>query len=562
MSENKTKIQQLEQRIKSLEEENESLKESVNKNSRQKQKQILDKLKESEERYILIQSLAHVGSWEPNFREENIWASDETFNLLGIEKKSNYISFDELLNVIHSDDKLKFENFLKDLNEKKKDFNTELKIVRYVNDDRDLRFVHVITKVLKNENGNSVKIIGAIKDITNFKKTIRELNRAKDRAEESDRLKTSFLSNMSHDLRTPMNAIIGYSELLNIGHLSPSNRREYTKIIKSKGLQLLTLIDDLIEVAKFETGNIQINKIEFDLNNLLSEVYNYFMDKKIQLGKEHIQLVLKRPDEPSIQSIYSDSGRIYQVLSNLISNALKYTLKGFVEFGYELEDNERLLFYVKDSGVGMSKEKQKYIFNRFKYIEKSNAMKFMGSGLGLTISKGILELLGGKIWVESEENKGATFYFTIPYEEAELGEELKIDIDKQVISNYNWKDKVILVVEDEEVNFKFLETVLHDTQAQVLHANDGMQAIDLCLSINKIDLILMDIKMPEMDGYEAAKRIKQIRTHIPIIAQTAFASREDKMNSLRSGCDDYIAKPIEIELLLSKINKFFVARDY
>lgn len=555
------KVKELENRINQLEDENKSLKDNSLKEAKNTQKQILEKLKEGEERYILTQAIGHIGSWEIKTGEDKFWVSDETFKILGIEKESSFISEKTFLQTIHPEDRHKIENALSDLFEKHKPFTVDLKIIRYKNEERDVRTIEMIGQQIKNGNNKIEKCIGIVKDITEYRKNLKELQRSKEKAEESDRLKTSFLSNMSHDLRTPMNAIIGYSELLNIGNLSPTNRREYTKIIKQKGLQLLTLIDDIIEVSKFETGMQGINKTEFDLHELLNEVISLYNDRKVQFGKENISLLLKTPDK-KIESLYSDPGRLQQVLSNLISNGLKFTDKGSVEIGYHWEDDDKIVFYVKDTGIGLSREKQKYIFNRFKSIEKIPRIKYVGSGLGLTISKKIVELLGGKIWVESEENKGAAFYFSHPVQSLEGKEDTATATEVNELAKYNWKDKVILVVEDEEVNFKFLETVLHDTQAQVLHANDGLQAIDLCLSINKIDLILMDIKMPEMDGFEAAKRIKQVKPDIPIIAQTAFASREDKMNSLQSGCDDYIAKPIEIELLISKINKFFIDRDY
>ena len=556
-----SKINELELRIKQLEEEKRLLKAAGNGNQKITQKNILDKLKESEDRYILTQNLAKTGSWEIKPGTYKIWASDNMLSILGIEKESSLIELNHILEVVHNDDKLTIETAYIDIIEKNKSFDLVIKTIKTNKDERDLRYIQFIGIVIKNENDSLKNIVGVVKDITDFNKTIKELKRSKDRAEESDRLKTSFLSNMSHDLRTPMNAIIGYSELLNLSNTNPQNRREFSKIIKQKGLQLLTLIDDIIEVSKFETGIQNISRNEFNLHVLLNEVRNIFLDKRVDLGKENININLVLPPNNDDLTVYTDSGRLQQVLGNLINNGLKFTEKGYVEFGYELFE-DKIKFYVKDTGKGVPKDKQKYIFNRFKSIEKTTRLKYTGSGLGLTLSKRIVDLLGGKIWIESEENKGAAFFFTIPLTSPGDEEITEVINDNKEITNQNWKNKVILIVEDEEINYKFLETVLHDTQAQILYAKDGMQAIDLCLSINKIDLILMDIKMPEMDGYEATKRIKQIRPEIPIIAQTAFASRDDKMTSLKAGCDDYVAKPIEIELLISKINKFFVEKDY
>jgi len=556
------KIIELEKKIRQLEEEYKLLKATGQKHQKNNYTNVIERLKESEERYILSQTLAQIGSWEKKIDTDKIWVSDDMLNILGIDKESNIILLDKILEYVHSDDRQKLIVAFEELNVKNKNFDLEIRILKPFKDEKELRYIQFAGITLKNENEVIEKTIGIIKDITNLKKIIKDLSRAKERAEESDRLKTAFLANMSHDLRTPMNAIIGYSELLNLSNTKPQNRREYSKIIKKKGLQLLTLIDDIIEVSKFETGIPSISKTEFNLHELLIEVKEIYNDKKIEIGKENIQINLVLPENQQDVIIYNDSGRLHQVLGNLIDNGLKYTEKGRVEFGYTFEDEYKLKFFVKDTGIGLSKEKQKFIFNRFKSIEKTTRLKYSGSGLGLTLSKRIVDLLGGKIWVESEENKGCVFCFTLPLIRPETEDSNESVAEIKDISKINWKNKVILVVEDEEINYKFLETVLHDTQAQVLYAKDGMQAIDLCLSINKIDMILMDIKMPEMDGFEASRRIKQIRPEIPIIAQTAFASRDDKMNSLRSGCDDYISKPIEIELLISKINKFFIEKDF
>ena len=556
------RVKDLELRIKQLEEEKKQL-NSLNQNSQKaNQKSLIDKLKESEERYILSQAIAQIGSWEKKMKQDKIWVSDNLLSILGLYNESNHISLNTIVDVIHTDDRQKVENAFMEIEEKSKNFDIEIKILKPLKEEKEQRYIQIVGNLLLNENEIPQKIVGIVKDITDLKKANKELTRAKEKAEESDKLKTAFLANMSHDLRTPMNAIIGYSELLNLANTNPQNRKEYSRIIKQKGLQLLTLIDDVIEISRFETGAHIISNTEFNLHELLNEVKDIFQDKKPDLGRENVELKLVLPFDKMEYMIYTDPGRLQQVLGNLINNGLKFTDKGYVEFGYELEDKDRIVFYVKDTGRGLSKDKQKYIFNRFKSIEKTTRLKYSGSGLGLTLSKRIVDLLGGKIWVESEENKGSVFYFSLPLASPESDSQhdnLSEPID---LSKHKWKDKVILIVEDEEINYKFLETVLHDTQAQILYAKDGLQAIDLCLSINKIDMILMDIKMPEMDGFEAAKRIKQIRPEIPVIAQTAFASRDDKMHSLRSGCDDYVAKPIEIDLLINKINKFFLEKDY
>jgi CheY-like chemotaxis protein len=237
-----------------------------------------------------------------------------------------------------------------------------------------------------------------------------------------------------------------------------------------------------------------------------------------------------------------------------LRNAFQFTEKGIIEFGYELKDAKTIQFFVKDTGIGVRKEDQKLVFNRFRQVEETSLRKIGRSGLGLTLSRHIINLMGGKIWFESIPNEGSTFYFTIPVT-AQPEEQPEQHIEQKV--SYNWKDKVILIVEDDEINAQFLEAVLDQTQVQTLNAYNGIQAIELCRTINKIDLVLMDIKMPEMSGYEACKKIKSFRPGLPMIAQTAFAESVDKRKCLNAGFDEYISKPIDIELLFSKIYSFF-----
>jgi len=405
---------------------------------------------------------------------------------------------------------------------------------------------------------NTKERICSLIDITERKKEEEALKKAKEKAEESDRLKIAFLANMSHEIRTPMNAILGFAQLLNIKQHSAEKIKEYTDIIKNKGHILIKLIDDIIEVSKFEAGKLSISKSECNLDELLHELYGFYNEEKIYKGKENLEIRLKKPEKDDLKTVYTDPGRLQQVLSNLINNALKFTDKGLIEFGYYQKSKNTLEFYVKDTGIGLAREQQKFIFDRFRQVEETTTRQYNVSGLGLTISKGIVKLLGGKIRVKSEPDQGATFFFTIPFEKT--AKKVKpADVEYETYRNYNWQDKVILVAEDEEVNYQFLEAVLEKTQAKLLHAKNGKQAVDLCKSINKIDLVLMDIKMPEMDGYEAASQIKQFRKKIPIIAQTAFSMEDAEKKCKKAGCVDYIPKPIEIATLFSKINKYFTA---
>jgi signal transduction histidine kinase/CheY-like chemotaxis protein len=409
-------------------------------------------------------------------------------------------------------------------------------------------------------NKNDIKVLEFIADqigiMIERKSTEEKLKLAKDAAEESDRLKTSFLTNMSHEIRTPMNAIIGFSNLLLKPDLSQRKKGEYVTIIRNNSAALLKIIDDIIDTARIEVGEIRFEEENIKLNNILDEIYTATEEMKGKEGKKHIDLVLKKGVPDPDFRVRTDSYRIRQILSNLISNSIKFVEKGYVEFGYKIEDDD-LLFYVKDTGIGIPQHKQEFIFEPFRQVEESYTRKYGGTGLGLTICKNLVTLIGGKIWLESEEGKGATFYFTIPYKKAGKDFVRKSeDLDTvKVPEKYNWKDKTFMVAEDVESNFELVKELLEKTAAKILWVKDGQEAIDTAQDNGNIDLILMDISMPKLDGLSAAVAIKKFRKELPIVAVTAFAKAEEKEKFLNSGCDDYIAKPIAEEELMDAISR-------
>ena len=392
----------------------------------------------------------------------------------------------------------------------------------------------------------------------------RELQKAKKKAEEADRLKSAFLANMSHEIRTPMNAILGFSELLASPDLKIDKKNTFIDIINANGTALLNLIDDIIDISKIEAQQIKIHKKDCDINKIMHDLYTFYSNDIRSKEKYNIELRLKNIIEKDL-IIHTDPFRFRQVLSNLIGNAVKFTENGFIEFGCILEATHHgvslksngmfLQFYVKDTGIGIPDDKVDMIFDRFRQIEREHIRNTRGTGLGLAISKNLVELLGGKIWVESTLNKGTTFYFTIPYQ---LCEKNITDIPATISDkeNYNWKDKLILVVDNEEFIYKFFEEILQKTGAKLLWVRNGREAVDICISNDNIDIVLMDIKMPVMDGYEAIRKIKQIRKELPIIVQTAYAMEEEREKSLNAGCNDYIAKPLRSKELLSIMSKY------
>jgi signal transduction histidine kinase len=434
--------------------------------------------------------------------------------------------------------------------------------------DNQSTYDQLLNRILELESEISKKeiIINELKSVCDeneLKRLEKELQKSKEKVQSSDKLKSAFLANMSHAVRTPMNAIIGFSELIAMESISPKRKEEYIKIINEKGHQLLSLIDDIIEISKIEAGKIEINYTLVDLDEFLNELFSITFQRKIKAGKDQVELILiKNPtDEPLI--IHTDPGRLQQTFNYLLGYSILSTLKGEIEFGYNLKDTKTIEFYIKDTGIGLNKEDQKIIFDYFWQFEDISHQRLSGVGLGLTIAKKILELLGGKISVNSELNNGTSFTFTLPIEKPnKFKADSRTSKDSLVDENVNiepvWKDKVILVVEDDNVNYQFIEALLEKTQAQLLHAFDGFQALELCKTINKIDLILMDIKLPEKNGFQVTREIRQIKGDIPIIAQTAFTLTEIKEKCLEAGCNDVITKPIEIPLFFSKVNKYLL----
>lgn len=398
-------------------------------------------------------------------------------------------------------------------------------------------------------------------DDNEIKRLEKDLQKIKEKALSSEKLKSAFLANMSHAIRTPMNAIIGFSELINMETISPKKKEEYTKIINQKGHQLLTLIDDIIEISRIEAGKMEINYTIVDVEEFLNELFSSTFQRKIKAGKDQVELILQKNPAHEPLLIQTDSGRLQQIFHNILGYSIQNTLKGVIEFGYLIKDQKNIEFYIKDTGIGLNKEDQKLIFDYFWQFEDISHQRLSGIGLGLTIAKKILDQLGGKITLYSELNVGSQFNFTIPIDKPNKLKSQELfgktePLNDTLLIEPTWKDKVILVVEDDEINYQFIEALMEKTQAQLLHASDGAQALELCKNINKIDLILMDIKLPEKNGFQVTKEIKQIKNEIPIIAQTAFTINEIKDKCLEAGCIDIISKPIEIPLFFSIVNKY------
>ena len=404
--------------------------------------------------------------------------------------------------------------------------------------------------------GEIVGAYGIYRDNTERKKIEKNLIAAKEKAEESDRLKSAFLSNMSHEIRTPMNAIIGFSTLLSDTSITDEERQEFIRIIKERGNDLMRIMDDIIDIAKIEAGQVRIEVRECRVNTLLSSLYVTMNEVRKKHLKTHVNFVFKPFSPDKDFTIMTDGNRLRQVLTNLIENAFKFTDHGQVEFGYMLKTDEKLgpliEFFVRDTGIGIPKDKQNVVFERFRQADDSSTRKYQGTGLGLTICKNLMTLLNGDIRLESEEGKGTSFFITLPLTATVSTAVPKPGLKPMSVYSGLLKDKTLLVVEDEESNYFLLERILRRTNAKIIWAKNGIDAINMAFDGN-IDLILMDIRMPVMDGYEATAEIRKFNKTIPIIAQTAYALKGEKERSMAAGCDGYISKPIDPKEFLETI---------
>ena len=381
-----------------------------------------------------------------------------------------------------------------------------------------------------------------------YKSRNQELKKAKEKAEESDRLKSSFLANLSHEIRTPMNAIIGFADLLEVEDLTPSQREHYIQIIRKSGDYLLAIINDIIEISQIDSGQVELKPTLANPQILLKELYNT-LELTLPVKKDLAFTLDPVPDNIP-KRILIDEVKLKQIMINLIGNAFKFTSEGEISFGCYMKDDSHLVFYVKDTGIGIEPENHKVIFERFRQIENRQFFNG-GSGLGLAIVKAYTDMMDGTIEVVSNPGIGSLFTATLPLN---LPEEQEKDTNTET-ENFKMetKERFILVAEDEDINWFLLDQILTPINYKLMRAVNGREAVDICRENDDIDLVLMDIKMPEMNGYEALQEIRRFKPELPIIAQTAYALPSD-VERLKKSFSDYITKPINRQLLLKKIS--------
>jgi PAS domain S-box-containing protein len=409
---------------------------------------------------------------------------------------------------------------------------------------------------VSDNSGKITHYLAIKKDITDHKKMTIELIEAKEKAEESDRLKTAFLANISHEIRTPMNGILGFAELLNMPGLDSNEQKEYIGIIKKSGDRMLNIINEIVDISKIESGQMQVFLSDTNINEQIEFIFNFFRPEALSKG---LLFFYENSLSSKESVIKADREKVYAILTNLVKNAIKYTDKGLIEFGYKLVtymESPFLEFYVKDTGVGIPYDRQEAIFERFIQSDITDKRAFQGAGLGLSIAKAYIEMMGGEIWVESKEGKGTVFYFTLPYTARPFEKTIMEPVVPPESLSDQIKDLKILIVEDDETSQMLLSVALNKNNNELLKACSGIQAIEICRERTDLDLVLMDIKMPGMDGYETTRQIRKFNKEVVIIAQTAFAQAGDREKAIKSGCNDYITKPMDIGLLKTLLYKY------
>jgi PAS domain S-box-containing protein len=455
--------------------------------------------------------------------------------------------------LFHEDDFQRIRNFPNQLVEANKNGISFIELeFRMYTKSREIVWIHGTYSLKTDEKDNPCFIIGLLRDVTDSKAFETELLKAKEKAEESDRLKSAFLANLSHEIRTPMNGIIGFTELLQRHEFSPEDNDRFLSVISQSSERMLNIINDLIDISIIESGQMKVDITPVHINQILDSAFHFFDQKATKKG---LQLQKTKGLNATEDVILTDGNKLYAVLSNLINNAIKFTKSGKIRFGYTKSGNY-LLFSVEDTGIGMDDETQAFVFDRFRQAEISSSRTYEGAGLGLSIARSYVEMLGGKIRVESQKGKGSVFYFTLPFNNITAGSTILKPEPMESDASFHGKIKV-LIAEDNEESDLLLSTILEDISEEILHTDSGLAVVDICRDHPDIDLILMDIKLHGQSGIDATKQIRSFNKKVVIIAQTAYAQQGDSEKIRLAGCNGYLSKPILKKSLMDEINKHF-----
>lgn len=514
---------------------------------------ILFSLLQSEEKFRAISEASPMGIAVSNQDGLCVFTNNKLSKVSSIS--GNEFLQGTWLKSIYVDDRKQVETVWQDAHNKRLDAFEVVFRVRTAKNE--LRWIHLRAAAMVIDH-RFVGMVSMMEDITERKVFENELIKAKNKAEESDKLKSAFLANMSHEIRTPMNAILGFSDLLSSSEYEADEKDEFLDMIKSSGRLLLNLINDIIDISKIEAGELKIQPVNFSPAMLLNELQLTFRNQLNGAGKSEIKLLVEMPVDFEKNIVFTDKLRLQQVLTNLLSNAVKFTHSGQIVMGV-IQVEGFYEFYVKDSGIGIPPSKLEVVFERFRQADESHTRLYGGTGLGLAIVKNLVELLGGRIWADSIEGKGTAFYFTLPSDtvDGQASKSTSPVPKEQKKSVPDLSGKTILIAEDVDTNFQLIKTMLRQTNARLLHAPDGLIAVDMAVSDPHPDIILMDIQMPNMDGVEAMLKIRHQGISVPIIAITAFALQGEGKYYTEVGFDAYLSKPLSNEKLLETV-KFFM----
>ena len=517
-------------------------------------------LKQLSTRLSLAVRTGGVGVWDYDIVHDTLLWDDQMFELYGISKNDFTGAYETWRSGLHPDDAARGDAETQQALTGEKEYDTEFRVIW---PDGSIHNIRALGSVQHNIDGQPVRMVGTNWDITKQKLAEQELILAREHAEESDRLKSAFLANMSHEIRTPMNGILGFAELLKEPGLTGEDMLEYISIIEKSGARMLNIINDIVDISKIEAGLMEASISETNVNEQIEYLFTFFKPEAERKGLK----LLYRNTLPLKESIIkTDREKLLAILTNLVKNAIKFTDKGSIEFGYEIGSRDKaclvstpmeLQFFVKDTGIGIPKERQKAVFERFIQADIGDQRAFQGAGLGLAISEAYVKILGGTIWVESEEGDGSTFYFTLPF----IGER-EDKRDNQYVGSAEAEENIsknlkILIAEDDEESTKLISIMVRNFGKEILKVRTGIEAVESCRNNPDIDLVLMDIQMPVMDGYEATRQIRKFNKAVTIIAQTAYGLSGDRENAIEAGCTDYISKPISKEKLILLLKTHF-----
>lgn len=504
-------------------------------------------LEKSNTRLDIALKNGNMAWWEVRLPSGKVAFSNKKTEMLGL-KSEDFKTYTDFTDILHPDD---YENtmqaFMDHLTGEKDIYDCQYRIK---DNEGNYKWFKDVGKISHKE-GENIIVTGIVIDITQLKCSEQKLIEAQQKAETANIYKNQFLANMSHEIRTPMNGLVGFAGLLRDDDVTTETRNKYIDIIENSSKQLLNLINDIIDVSKIEAKELKIENAPCKISDLFFNTEATFNELKKRKNKAYIQIVAEVSEKDKNSYIVTDADRLQQVLTNLVGNALKFTEKGQINFGFKIK-NDKVSVYVNDTGIGIPQNKLEAIFERFAQVENKNEKNSEGTGLGLSISQGIVKLLGGELKVKSDRSKGSTFSFAIPHIPVET-QLKKSSVDKPQNATDLLNNKTILLAEDEEVNIEYFKALFSNTPFKIIFVTNGKMAVEKVNSGEKIDLILMDIRMPIMDGMDAAKEILKKHPKTKIIAQTAYAMSNDKAKFLNSGFIDYISKPLKKEELINKL---------